>query len=77
LAAIILGRWSPIGALFACLLFGLFDALQLRMQFSNPEVPYQAFVILPYVVSILALVGLVGKPRPPGSVGIPYEREGK
>ncbi len=77
LAAIILGRWNPMGALFACLLFGLFDALQLRMQFANPEVPYQAFVILPYVVSILALVGLVGKPTPPGAVGIPYEREGK
>jgi simple sugar transport system permease protein len=77
LAAIILGRWNPVGALFACMLFGLFDALQLRMQFSNPEVPYQAFVILPYLVSILALVGLVGKPTPPGAVGIPYEREGK
>ena len=77
LAAIILGRWNPVGALFACLLFGLFDALQLRLQFANPEVPYQAFVILPYAVSILALVGLVGKPRPPGAVGLPYRRESK
>ena len=75
LTAIILGRWNPVGALLACLLFGLFDALQLRLQFVNPEVPYQAFVILPYVVSILALVGLVGKPRPPGAVGLPYRRE--
>ena len=75
LAAIILGRWNPVGALFACLLFGVFDALQLRLQFANPEVPYQVFVILPYAVSILALVGLVGKPTPPGSVGIPYRRE--
>jgi simple sugar transport system permease protein len=47
------------------------------MQFSNPEVPYQAFIILPYLLSILALVGLIGKPTPPGAVGIPYEREGK
>ncbi len=39
--------------------------------------PYQAFVILPYAVSILALVGLVGKPRPPGAVGLPYRRESK
>lgn len=77
LAAIILGRWNPVGAMLACLLFGLFDALQLRLQFANPEVPYQAFIILPYAVSILALVGLVGKPTPPGAVGIPYEREGK
>ncbi len=58
-------------------MFGLFDALQLRLQFANPEVPYQAFVILPYVVSILALVGLIGKPRPPGAVGLPYKRESK
>ncbi len=75
LAAIILGRWNPVGALLACLLFGMCDALQLRLQFANPEVPYQAFVVLPYVVSILALVGLVGKPRPPGAVGLPYRRE--
>ena len=75
LAAIILGRWSPVGALFACLLFGFCDALQLRMQFANPEVPYQAFVLLPYAVSILALVGLVGKTPAPSAVGIPYERE--
>ncbi|MGD9742276.1 MAG: ABC transporter permease [Dongiaceae bacterium] len=77
LAAVILGRWNPLGALLACLLFGVFDALQLRLQFANPEVPYQAFVILPYAVSILALVGLVGKPTPPAAVGIPYKREAK
>jgi len=77
LAAVILGRWNPLGALLACLLFGLFDALQLRLQFANPEVPYQAFVMLPYAVSILALIGLVGKPIPPASVGLHYKREAK
>ena len=77
LAAVILGRWNPVGALFACLLFGLFDALQLRLQFMNPDVPYQIFVALPYLVSILALVGLVGKPTPPAAAGIPYKREAR
>lgn len=77
LAAVILGRWNPLGALLASLLFGLFDALQLRLQFANPEVPYQAFVMLPYAVSILALIGLVGKPIPPASVGLHYKRESK
>lgn len=77
LAAVILGRWNPLGALLACLLFGLFDALQLRLQFANPEVPYQAFVMLPYAVSILALIGLVGKPIPPAAVGLHYKREAK
>lgn len=77
LAAVILGRWSPLGALLACLLFGVFDALQLRLQFANPGVPYQAFVILPYAVSILALIGLVGKPTPPAAAGTHYRREAK
>ena len=75
LAAIILGRWSPVGALFACLFFGFCDALQLRLQFANPQVPYQAFVILPYAASIVALVGLYGRFRPPAAVGLPYRRE--
>jgi ABC-type uncharacterized transport system permease subunit len=74
LAAVILGRWNPAGALLACLLFGFFDAFQLRLQFANPQIPYQIFVMLPYVVSILALVGLVGKPTPPGAAGLPYRR---
>jgi general nucleoside transport system permease protein len=75
LAALILGRWSPLGALRACLLFGFFDALQLRLQFANPNVPYQLFVMLPYLASILALVHLVGKPTPPAACGVPYRRE--
>ena len=77
LAAVILGRWNPAGALLACLLFGFFDALQLRLQFMNPDVPYQIFVALPYVVSILALVGIVGRPSPPAAAGMPYRREAK
>lgn len=75
LAAVILGRWSPVGAVLAALLFGFFDALQLRLQFANPGVPYQVFVVLPYVASILALVGLYGRYRPPAAVGVPYRRE--
>jgi general nucleoside transport system permease protein len=77
LAAIILGRWNPIGGFLACLLFGSCDALQLRLQFSHPQIPYQIFTMLPYVASILALIGIVGKANPPSSAGIPYKREGK
>ncbi len=75
LAAIILGRWNPVGGFFACLLFGSCDALQLRLQFSHPQVPYQIFSMLPYVASILALIGIVGKANPPSSAGIAYRRE--
>jgi ABC-type uncharacterized transport system permease subunit len=76
-AAVILGRWNPAGAFAACLLFGFFDALQLRLQFAHPGVPYQVFVMFPYLASILALVGLVGRPTPPAASGMPYRREAR
>lgn len=77
LAALILGRWNPIGALLACLFFGFSDALQLRLQFNSPDVPYQLFSMVPFVASFLALVFLSGKVRPPKAIGIRYERGGK
>ncbi|MEH6626516.1 MAG: ABC transporter permease [Motiliproteus sp.] len=77
LAALILGRWNPVGALLACLFFGFADALQLRLQFSNPDVPYQLFVMLPYVASIVALVGFAGKVKPPAAIGLHFVRGGK
>ncbi|QJP12341.1 ABC transporter permease [Starkeya sp. ORNL1] len=77
LAAVILGRWDPIGAVLAALFFGFCDALQLRLQFANPTIPYQIFIALPYVASVLALVGLYGRVRPPAAVGLPYSRETK
>ncbi|MFE8146850.1 ABC transporter permease [Brenneria goodwinii] len=77
LAALILGRWHPIGAVAACLLFGLADALQLRLQFSHPDVPYQLFVVLPYVASIGALIIFAGKIKPPAATGEHYQRGGK
>jgi general nucleoside transport system permease protein len=77
LAAVILGRWDPLGAVIAALFFGFCDALQLRLQFANPAIPYQIFVALPYVASILALIGFYGRVRPPAAVGLPYRREAK
>jgi len=77
LAALILGRWNPMGALLACLFFGFSDALQLKMQFNSPGVPYQLFSMVPYLASFLALVLLAGKVRPPAAIGIRYERGGK
>ena len=77
LAALILGRWNPIGALLARLFFGMSDALQLRLQFGSPDVPYQLFSMVPYIASFLALVIFAGKVRPPAAIGIKYERGGK
>ena len=77
LAALILGRWNPVGALLACVFFGLTDALQLRLQFNSPEVPYQLFSMVPFVASFLALVLFAGKVRPPSAIGKKYVRGGK
>ena len=75
LAAVIFGRWHPVGATLACLLFGATEALQLRIQAFNLNIPYQFLTMLPYVLALFALVGLVGKSTPPAALGIPYERE--
>ncbi|WP_264211424.1 ABC transporter permease [Leisingera thetidis] len=77
LAALILGRWNPVGALLACLFFGMSDALQLRLQFGSPDVPYQLFSMVPFIASFLALVLFAGKVRPPAAIGIKYVRGGK
>jgi simple sugar transport system permease protein len=77
LAAIILGRWNPVGGLGACLLFGLCEALQMNLQFTHPDVPYQLFSMLPYLVSIIAIVVTVGKSGQPACLGLPYVRDGK
>ncbi|WP_189523774.1 MULTISPECIES: ABC transporter permease [unclassified Mesorhizobium] len=77
LAAIILGRWHPFGAVAAAFLFGFCDALQLRLQFSNPEIPYQIFLILPYAVSLMTMVWFLGKSRQPAAAGRTYDRESR
>ena len=72
LAALIFGRWHPVSTFFACLLFGATEALQLRIQAFNLNIPYQFLVMLPYLIALFALVGLAGKSTPPASLGIPY-----
>lgn len=76
LAAVIFGQWSPFGALFASMLFGIADALQLRLQQISTVIPYQIVATLPYVLTVIALVGIVKKASPPKSLGVPYLRDG-
>lgn len=73
LAVVVFGGWSPWGAFGASLLFGSFYALQLRLQ-AMPEIliPYQFLQALPYLATLLVLVGLTRRARSPRALGVPY-----
>ncbi|MBQ1444237.1 MAG: ABC transporter permease [Renibacterium sp.] len=72
LAALIFGRWNPIGAFLAALLFGFADNLQQIISIIGSPVPGQFMAMLPYVLTIIAVAGLVGRSRPPAASGEPY-----
>ncbi len=70
LAAVIFGRWTPLGAAGACLFFGFFSSLQIALQ--RAQVPAQLLEMLPYVLTIIAIAGLIGRSRPPAADGVPF-----
>ncbi len=78
LAALIFGRWKPWPTLLACFLFGITDALQIRLQgvvlWGAEPVPVQFIQILPYVATVVVLAGWVGKARAPSALGLPFEQ---
>ena len=74
LAAVIFGKWNPIGALGATLLFGLSTALAYRLQTFSQTLG-TLFLALPYVLTLVAVAGLIGRSRPPAASGIPYVKE--
>ena len=82
LAAMIFGKWHPVGALWACLLFGFLDAVAIRLQGVNlpaalgsGAVPVQAIQALPYVMTVVLLAGFIGRSRAPAALGVPYVKE--
>ena len=84
LAAMIIGRWSPLGAFGAALLFASSAAIGQSIGISPPpgelgvlvdQIPGQFFDALPYLATIVVLAGLIGKSIPPAADGLPYERE--
>jgi simple sugar transport system permease protein len=86
LAALIFGRWTPVGAVGAALLFGFADALGTAIRQTPPPgdlgafltaIPAETFSALPYIVTIIVLAGVVGRSTPPAADGQPYEREAK
>ena len=72
LAAVIFGKWDPIRAAFAGLLFGFASNLQNVLSVVGSPVPSQFMLMVPYVVTLLAVAGLVGRSRPPAASGEPY-----
>jgi simple sugar transport system permease protein len=75
LAAMIVGKWNPLGAAAACLLFGFCEALQIRLQ--GGIVPNEFVQMLPYVVTMIVLAGVIGRAHPPAANGRPYDPEEK
>ena len=74
LAAVIFGRWSPIGALSAALLFGFADAISTSLQPLGTPVPTNFLQMTPYLATIFAVAGLVGHVRAPAAEGVPYTK---
>ncbi|HYN95160.1 MAG TPA: ABC transporter permease [Pilimelia sp.] len=72
LAALIFGRWSPTGALLAALFFGFADQLGAYLGAINSVIPSEFLAMLPYLATILAVAGLVGRVRAPAADGKPY-----
>lgn len=79
LAAMIFGKWHPVGALAACLLFGFLDAVSIRLQGTElpviGAVPVQAIQALPYVLTVVLLAGFIGRAHAPAALGRPYVKE--
>jgi ABC-type uncharacterized transport system permease subunit len=82
LAAMIFGNYNPTGGLFAALLFGFADALQVKMQilkpllpFINVAIPPEFLQMTPYILTIIVVAGVVGRARPPAAGGKPYEKQ--
>jgi simple sugar transport system permease protein len=82
LAALIFGKWHPVGALWACLLFGFLDAISIRLQgaalpafLGGGQVPVQAIQAMPYVLTVVLLAGFIGSAVAPKALGVPYVKE--
>lgn len=82
LAAMIFGKWHPVGALAACLLFGFLEAAAIRLQgmvlpafLGAGAVPVQAIQALPYLLTVILLAGFIGRAMAPRALGTPYIKE--
>ena len=79
LAAMIFGKWRPLPAMFACLMFGFLDAAAIRLQgIEIPgigEVPVQLIQALPYILTVVLLAGFIGRAVAPAAIGVPFSKD--
>jgi len=77
MAAMIFGNWTPTGAFASSLIFGFADALQVKLQIliGQVNIPYEFLLMLPYLVTMIALAGVVGRVQMPAADGQPYEKQ--
>ncbi len=75
LAAMIFGKWTPIGASLASLLFGFADSLQVKLQILRVPIPSEFLLMAPYIVTMIVLAGVVGRAAAPAADGVAYEKD--
>jgi ABC-type uncharacterized transport system permease subunit len=75
LAAMIFGKWTPVGSFGAGLLFGFSESLSTKLSILRFPIPQEFLLMLPYVVTIIVLSGVVGRSQGPAASGVPYEKE--
>ena len=79
LAALIFGKWRPVPAMLACLLFGFLEAVEVRLQGVEVpligKIPVQFIQAMPYVLTVVLLAGFIGKAVAPKAIGVPYVKE--
>lgn len=74
LAAMIFGKWNPIGAFASSLIFGFADSLQVKLQILRVPIPSEFLLMAPYIVTMIILTGVVGRAIPPAADGQAYEK---
>lgn len=75
IAVVVLGRWNPVLVLAAALFFGAASALQFFLQTLGLDLPYQLFLAFPYLLTLAALAGWVGRVRAPAALALPWPRD--
>lgn len=74
LAAMIFGKWTPIGAYTSSLIFGFADSLQVKLQILQVGIPPEFLLMAPYIVTMIVLTGVVGRAIAPAADGVAYEK---